>query len=38
MGQLSKVKKIIDDIDSKSFLSIVDTSEVMGSGFKKQAI
>jgi uncharacterized membrane-anchored protein YitT (DUF2179 family) len=38
MGQLSKVKKIIDDIDPKSFFSIVDTSEVMGSGFKKQAI
>lgn len=37
-GQLSRVKKIISDIDPTSFISIVDASEVAGSGFKEPAL
>ena len=37
-AQLSRVKKIISDIDPTSFISIVDASEVAGSGFKKPAL
>lgn len=33
--QLSHVKKIVNDIDDKSFMSILDTSEIHGKGFKK---
>lgn len=35
LRQLAKVKKIIDDIDNTSFMSILDTSEIYGKGFKK---
>lgn len=36
--QLAKTKKIIEDIDDKCFMSIIDASEVHGKGFKKPAI
>lgn len=36
--QLMKVKKITEDIDKSAFISIVDTSEVKGKGFKMPAI
>ncbi|MCX7884863.1 MAG: YitT family protein [Caloramator sp.] len=36
--QLSKTKKIIEDIDEKSFMSIIDASEVHGRGFKRPAL
>lgn len=36
--QLARVKKIIEDIDETAFISIVDTSEVNGRGFKGPAL
>jgi uncharacterized membrane-anchored protein YitT (DUF2179 family) len=33
--QLSKAKKLIEDIDSSAFISIIDAGEVQGKGFKK---
>lgn len=36
--QLVRTKKIVEDIDAMSFISILDTSEVHGKGFKKAAI
>lgn len=36
--QLSRIKKIIEDIDRTAFISVVDTSEVKGHGFKKPAL
>ncbi|MTI66111.1 MAG: YitT family protein [Firmicutes bacterium] len=33
--QLAKVKKIVEDTDKNSFMSILDTSEILGHGFKK---
>lgn len=36
--QLSKVMKIVEDIDTTSFISIVDAAEVHGQGFKKAAL
>ncbi|MTI48275.1 MAG: YitT family protein [Firmicutes bacterium] len=33
--QLAQVKKILTDVDKKSFMSIIDTSEIHGAGFKK---
>ena len=37
-GQLSKLKKIIQDIDKDAFVIICDAKEVMGSGFKIRRI
>ncbi len=34
LGQVPKAKNIVDSVDSKAFLSIIDTSEVKGKGFK----
>jgi uncharacterized membrane-anchored protein YitT (DUF2179 family) len=36
--QLSRIKKIIEDIDKTAFISVVDTAEVKGHGFKKPAL
>lgn len=36
--QLSRIKKIIEDVDEAAFISVVDTSEVNGPGFKKAAL
>jgi uncharacterized membrane-anchored protein YitT (DUF2179 family) len=36
--QLTKTMKIVEDIDPASFISIVDTAEVQGRGFKKAAL
>lgn len=36
--QLARTKKIIEDIDEKCFMSIIDASEVHGKGFKRPAI
>lgn len=36
--QLSRTMKIVEDIDPQSFISIVDTAEVQGHGFKKAAL
>ena len=36
--QLSRIKKIIEDTDPTSFISIIDASEVKGQGFKKPAL
>ncbi|QCX34619.1 YitT family protein [Caloramator sp. E03] len=36
--QLAKTKKMIEDIDEKCFMSIIDASEVHGKGFKRPAI
>lgn len=35
--ELSKIKKLIEDIDDTAFISIMDASEVQGRGFKKPA-
>lgn len=37
-GQLSKLKKIIQDIDKDAFVIICDAKEVMGSGFEVRRI
>lgn len=37
-GQLSKLKKIIQDIDKDAFVIICDAKEVMGSGFEMRRI
>ena len=37
-GQLSKLKKIIQDIDKDAFVIICDAKEVMGSGFEIRRI
>ena len=37
-GQLSKLKKIIQDIDKDAFVIIWDAKEVMGSGFEMRRI
>lgn len=37
-GQLSKLKKIIQDIDKEAFVIICDAKEVMGSGFEMRRI
>lgn len=36
--QLVKVKRMIEEIDKKAFISVVDASEVRGKGFKLPAI
>jgi uncharacterized membrane-anchored protein YitT (DUF2179 family) len=36
--QLSRIQKIVEEIDSSAFISIVDASEVKGHGFKKTAL
>ncbi|WP_053955221.1 YitT family protein [Inediibacterium massiliense] len=38
LRQLPKIKKLIEDTDQQSFISILDTSEVHGKGFKKPAL
>lgn len=38
LSQLTKTKKIISDIDSAAFMSIIDASEVRGSDFKEPAL
>lgn len=38
LGQLVRTKKIIEDIDSGAFISIIDASEVKGRGFKGPAL
>lgn len=37
-NQLPRAKKIISDIDPKSFISIVDAAEVQGKGFRHPAL
>lgn len=36
--QLVRVKKIVEDIDEKAFISIIDTAEVHGKGFRLPAL
>lgn len=36
--QLIRVKRIVEDTDPTAFITIIDASEVQGSGFKKQLI
>jgi uncharacterized membrane-anchored protein YitT (DUF2179 family) len=36
--QLSRIKKMIEEIDRTAFISIVDTSEVKGHGFKRPVL
>lgn len=38
LRQLPKVKQLIEDIDPRAFISILDTAEVHGRGFKKPAL
>ena len=38
MTQLSKVKKIVKDIDPKAFMTVSETTEVLGRGFKKKGL
>lgn len=37
INQLAKIKKIVEDIDETAFISVVDASEVNGTGFKRSA-
>lgn len=36
--QLAELKHLIESIDNKAFLSVSDTAEVLGKGFKKAAL
>ncbi|MEG0641072.1 MAG: YitT family protein [Clostridium sp.] len=38
LKQLMRVKRITENIDEFAFITIIDASEVQGSGFKKQSI
>ncbi|QZY54499.1 YitT family protein [Crassaminicella profunda] len=38
LRQLPKIQKLIEDTDPQAFISILDTSEVHGKGFKKPAL
>lgn len=38
LNQLTRMKKIVEDIDPSAFMSILDAAEVHGKGFKKPAI
>ena len=38
MTQLSKVKKIVKDIDPKAFMTVSETTEVLGQGFKRKGL
>ncbi|QXM06610.1 YitT family protein [Crassaminicella indica] len=38
LRQLPKIKKVIEDTDPQAFISILDTSEVHGKGFKRPAL
>jgi uncharacterized membrane-anchored protein YitT (DUF2179 family) len=38
LRQLPKIQKLIEDIDPQVFMSILDTSEVHGEGFKRPAL
>ncbi|KMT20840.1 YitT family protein [Clostridium cylindrosporum] len=38
LKQLMRVKRIVEDVDPTAFITIIDASEVQGSGFKKQSI
>ncbi len=38
LNQLVKVKKMIEDLDPTSLMSVIDASEVQGKGFKKPAL
>ncbi|TCO71834.1 uncharacterized membrane-anchored protein YitT (DUF2179 family) [Marinisporobacter balticus] len=38
LRQLPKIKKLIEDKDPQAFISILDTSEVHGKGFKKSIV
>ncbi|MEF9934029.1 MAG: YitT family protein [Clostridium sp.] len=38
LKQLIRVKRITESIDELAFITIIDASEVQGSGFKKQSI
>jgi len=38
MSQLAKVKKLVKDIDPKAFMTVSETTEVLGRGFKKKGI
>jgi uncharacterized membrane-anchored protein YitT (DUF2179 family) len=38
LNQLVKVKKMVEDLDPTSLMSVIDASEVQGKGFKKPAL
>lgn len=38
LNQLIKVKKMVEDLDPTSLMSVIDASEVQGKGFKKSAL
>lgn len=38
MSQLAKVKKLVKDIDPNAFMTVSETTEVLGHGFKKKGI
>lgn len=38
LKELTRTKKIIDDIDNRALISVMDTSEVQGKGFLKPAL
>lgn len=38
MSQLAKVKTLVKDIDPKAFMTVSETTEVLGRGFKKKGI
>lgn len=38
LKQLVRVKRITEEADPKAFITIIDASEVQGSGFKKQSV
>lgn len=38
LKQLMRVKRITEEVDPTAFITIIDASEVQGSGFKKQSI
>lgn len=36
--QLSQVKTVVNSVDPKAFISVLDTSEIQGKGFKRPAL
>lgn len=38
LNQIMKVKKLVEDLDPTSLISVVDAAEVQGRGFKKPAL
>lgn len=38
LNQIVKVKKMVEDLDPTSLMSVIDASEVQGKGFKKPAL